>query len=103
MAKKKSAPVRLRPMDDRVVLRRLEAEETTSGGIILPDAAREKPMQAEVVAVGEGKLLENGKRAAPDVAVGDVVLISKYAGTDVTVDGVEYQILRESDILAKMA
>jgi chaperonin GroES len=103
MAKKKSGgSLTLKPMDDRVVAKRLEAEETTEGGIILPDTAKEKPMKAEVVAVGEGKLLDNGKRVAPDVKKGDTVLISKYAGTDVTVEEVEYVILRESDILAKV-
>ncbi|MFH0911142.1 MAG: co-chaperone GroES [Planctomycetota bacterium] len=94
--------MRLKPMEDRVVVKRLEAEEKTRGGIILPDTAKEKPMQAEIVAVGPGKLLENGKRVAPEVEAGDVVLIGKYAGTDVAVDEVEYVILREGDILAKV-
>lgn len=103
MAKKKaSSGLKLTPMDDRVVIKRLEAEETTAGGIILPDAAKEKPLKGEVVAVGEGKLLDNGKRVTPDVVVGDIVLIGKYAGTDVNVDEVEYTIVRESDIMAKV-
>jgi chaperonin GroES len=100
---KKSGGIKLKPMDDRVVVKRLEAEETTAGGIILPDAAKEKPMTAEVVAVGEGKLLDNGKRVTPDVKVGDTVFMSKYSGTDVKVEDDEYVILRESDILAKLA
>ena len=105
MAKaKKSASggLRLRPLDDRIVAKRLEAEEKTSGGIILPDTAQEKPMKAEVMAVGEGKLLDDGKRVAPDVKVGDTILIGKYSGTDVTVDEVEYVIVREGDIMAKV-
>ncbi len=101
MAKKKSA-LKLKPLEDRVVVKRLEAEEKTEGGIILPDTAQEKPMRGEVVTVGEGKLLEDGKRQALDVQKGDHVLIGKYAGTEVTVDDVEYVILRESDILAKI-
>lgn len=101
MGKKKTSSLALQPMDDRVVVKRVDAEEKTSGGIILPDAAQEKPMEAEVVAVGEGKLLDNGKRVAPDVKVGDHILMGKYAGTEVTLDDVEYIILRESDILAK--
>lgn len=104
MAKKKAqGGLKLKPMEDRVVVKRLEAEETTAGGIILPDAAKEKPLKGEVVAVGEGKLLDNGKRVTPDVAVGDVILIGKYSGTDVTIDDVEYTIVRESDIMAKVS
>ncbi|MHC4883608.1 MAG: co-chaperone GroES [Planctomycetota bacterium] len=102
MAKKAKTP-KLRPLDDRVVVKRLEAEEKTAGGIILPDAAKEKPMQAEVVAVGEGKLFDNGKRVAPDVKVGDIILLGKYAGSEVKVDDEDLVILRESDILAKLA
>jgi len=94
--------VSLQPLEDRIVVRRLEAEEKTAGGIILPDAAKEKPQRAEVVAVGPGKLLDSGKRATPDVAVGDVVLFGKYSGTEVKVDGKELLILRENDILAKL-
>lgn len=99
MAKKKA--LKIEPMDDRVVIKRLDAEEKTKGGIILPDAAQEKQLKAEVVAVGQGKLLDNGKRCAPDVEVGDIVIVSKYGGTDVNIDEEEYVILRESDILAK--
>jgi chaperonin GroES len=102
-ASKKSGSLKLRPLEDRVVVKRLEAEDKTSGGIILPDTAKEKPQKGEVVAVGEGKTLDNGSKVTPDVAVGDLVLMSKYAGTDVTVEGEEYTILRESDILAKIS
>ncbi len=101
MAKKKTA-VKLRPMDDRIVVKRVEAEEKTAGGIILPDAAKEKPQEGEVVAVGAGKLLDSGKRATPDVVVGDRVLFGKYGGTEVKVEGETYLIMRESDILAKI-
>ena len=94
--------LKLRPLDDRVVVKRLEAEEKTSGGIILPDNAKEKPQRGEVIAVGPGKLLDNGTRATPDVKVGDIILFGKYSGTEVKVEGVEYLILRESDILAKV-
>jgi chaperonin GroES len=104
MAKKaeKCGCATLRPLDDRIVVRRLEAEEKTSGGIILPDNAKEKPQRGEVVAVGPGKLLDSGKRAEPDVKAGDAVLFGKYSGTEVKVDGVEVLLRRESDILAKL-
>ncbi len=92
----------LNPLDDRVVVQVVDAEETTAGGIVLPDAAREKPQRGKVVAVGPGRLLESGDRAAVAVAEGDEVLFGKYCGTDIEVDGVEVKILRESDILAKL-
>ncbi len=92
---------KLRPLDDRIVVKRLEAEEKTAGGIILPDNAKEKPQRGEVIAVGPGKLLDSGKRAAPDVACGDTVLFGKYSGTEVKVNGEEFLIMRENDILAK--
>lgn len=91
----------LRPLDDRVVVKRIEAEEKTAGGIFLPDNAKEKPQKGEVIAVGPGKLLDSGTRATPDVAAGDTVLFGKYSGTEVKVDGTEYLIMRETDILAK--
>ena len=91
--------MKLKPLDDRVVVKPQEAEEKTAGGIVLPDAAKEKPMMGKVIAVGEGKLLDNGKRAALAVKKNDVVLYGKYGGSDVEVDGVEYKILRESEIL----
>lgn len=100
MAKKGS--VSLRPLDDRIVVKRLTAEAKTAGGIILPDAAKEKPQEGEVIAVGAGKLLDSGKRATPDVKVGDHVLFGKYSGTEVKVEGEEFLIMRESDILAKI-
>ncbi|MCF6148254.1 MAG: co-chaperone GroES [Candidatus Kuenenia sp.] len=90
----------IRPLDDRVVVEPMEAEEKTKGGIVLPETAKEKPIKGKIIAVGEGKLLENGKRAEMLVKVGDIVLYGKYAGTEVTVDGKEYLIMRESDILA---
>lgn len=92
----------LRPLDDRVVLRVLDAEEKTAGGIVLPDSAREKPQRGKITAVGAGRLLESGKRLKPDVAKGDVVLFGKYTGSDVVIDGVDFKIMRESEILAKV-
>ena len=99
MAKK----INLRPLDDRVVVSPLEAEETTAGGIVLPDAAREKPQRGSVVAIGPGRLLDSGTRGELSVAVGDEVIYGKYGGSEVEIDGKEYKILRESDILAKVA
>ena len=92
----------LRPLDDRVVLKVLDAEEKTAGGILLPDSAQEKPQRGKVTAVGEGKLNKDGKRMKLDVKKGDIVLFGKYAGSDVKVDGVDLKILRESEILAKV-
>jgi chaperonin GroES len=90
----------LRPLHDRVMVRRLEEEESSRGGIIIiPDAAKEKPQQAEVVAVGSGKLLDDGQRAAMDVKAGDRILFGKYSGAEVKIDGEEYLILREDEIL----
>jgi len=94
--------INLKPLDDRVVVEPLEAEETTAGGIVLPDTAKEKPQRGTVLAVGPGKLLDNGERSAMSVAVGDEVIFGKYAGTDIEIDGREIKILRESDILAKV-
>ncbi len=91
----------LRPLDDRVVLEVLDAEEKTAGGIVLPDSAREKPQRGKVNAVGEGRLLKDGKRQKPDVKKGDIVLFGKYTGSDVIIDGTEYKIMRETEILAK--
>ncbi|MGB9792445.1 MAG: co-chaperone GroES [Thermacetogeniaceae bacterium] len=90
----------LRPLGDRVVLKVIEQEEKTKGGIVLPDTAREKPQKGEVVAVGSGKLLENGQRVPIDLKVGDRVIFSRYAGTEVKVDGEEYLIVEVRDILA---
>jgi chaperonin GroES len=94
--------ISIRPLDDRVVVEPQEAEERTSGGIVLPDTAKEKPQRGKVVAVGPGKLLDNGQRAELSVAVGDQVIYSKYGGSDIEIDGNEVKILRESDILAKI-
>lgn len=88
----------VRPLSDRVLVKRMAEEETTKGGIIIPDTAKEKPQQGKVVAVGEGKLLDNGTRITPAVKVGEVVLFGKYAGTEIKVEGEEYLILREDDI-----
>ncbi|WP_296828001.1 co-chaperone GroES [uncultured Megasphaera sp.] len=90
----------LKPLGDRVVIRVLEQEEKTASGIFLPDTAKEKPSQGEVVAVGSGKLLDDGKRLALDVKVGDKIIFSKYAGTEVKFEGTDYLIVSERDILA---
>jgi chaperonin GroES len=94
--------MKIKPLDDRVVVELVEAEETTAGGIVLPDSAKEKPQRGRVVAVGPGKLLDSGERCAISVGVGDEVLFGKYGGTEIEVDGEEVKILRESDILAKI-
>lgn len=96
------AKIKIRPLDDRVVVEPVEAEETTAGGIVLPDTAKEKPQRGKVLAVGPGKLLDSGERAQMSVAVGDQVIYGKYGGTDIEVNGEEVKILRESDILAKV-
>ena len=88
------------PLNDKIVVQRLEAEDKTAGGIILPDTAKEKPKQGKILSVGEGKLLDDGKRAAFQVKVGDRVLFTSYAGTEVNVDGKEYLVMTEDDILA---
>jgi chaperonin GroES len=93
--------VKLQPLGDRLVVKPLEGEEKTKGGIILPDTAKEKPQEGKVLAVGPGRLSEDGKRIAMEVKVGDVVLYVKYGGTEVKIDGEELMVLRESDILAK--
>ena len=94
----------LTPLGDRILIKRLEDdEETTSGGIIIPDTAKEKPQEGEVIAVGKGRLLDNGSRQPIDVEVGNKILFGKYSGTEVKYEGVEYLILREDDILAKMS
>ncbi|MEZ6088453.1 MAG: co-chaperone GroES [Pirellulaceae bacterium] len=96
------AKLNIRPLDDRVVVQPASAEETTAGGIVLPDSAQEKPQRGTVVAVGPGKLLDSGSRGELSVAVGDVVIYGRYGGSEVEVDGEELKILRESDILAKV-
>lgn len=94
--------MKLKPLDDRVVVQPLSAEEKTAGGIVLPDAAKEKPQRGKVVAVGPGRLLDSGDRSPIAVAIGDEVLFAKYGGTEIEVNGEEVKILRESDILAKV-
>jgi chaperonin GroES len=95
-----SAATKVKPLADRVVVQALEEEEQMRGGLYIPDTAKEKPQQGEIVAVGPGKLNDAGERMEPEVSVGDKVLYGKYSGTEVTVDGEEFLILRESDVLA---
>jgi len=90
----------LRPLGDRIIIELIEAEEKTASGIVLPDSAKEKPSEGKVVAVGSGRVLDNGNRVELDVKEGDRIIFSKYAGTEVKYEGNEYLILRESDILA---
>jgi chaperonin GroES len=92
----------LRPLDDRIVVEQVEAEEKTAGGILLPDNAKQKPQQGKVLAAGPGKLSDKGERLALAVKVGDTVLFGKYSGSDVEIGGKEFKILRESDVLAKV-
>ena len=94
--------IKLRPLDDRIVVEPVEAEERTAGGIVLPDSAKEKPQRGTVLAVGPGKLLDSGKRGEISVAVGDEVIYGKYSGSDIEIDGREVKILRETDVLAKV-
>jgi chaperonin GroES len=91
--------MKIRPLHDRVIVKRLEEEEKTKGGIIIPDSAKEKPLEGKVIAVGKGKILENGEVRPLDVKDGDRILFGKYAGTEVKIDGDEHLILREEDIL----
>jgi chaperonin GroES len=93
----------VRPLADRILVRRIEEAEMKKGGIIIPDTAKEKPLEAEVVAVGPGRLTDEGKRITLEVKKGDRVLIGKYSGTDVKIDGTEYVILREDDVLGVLA
>ena len=92
--------MKVRPLHDRLVVRRIEEKETAKGGIIIPDTAKEKPQEGEVLAVGNGKVLENGTKVALDVKVGDKILFGKYSGTDIKIDGEEVLILREDEVLA---
>ncbi len=91
--------MKIRPLQDRIIVKRLEEETKTKGGIIIPDSAKEKPIEGKVIAVGKGKKKDDGKLIALDVKVGDKVLFSKYGGTEVKIDGEEYLIMREDDIL----
>ena len=92
--------MKIRPLHDRVLLKRIEEKEVVKGGIIIPDTAKEKPMEGEVVAVGPGKMMEDGKRSSLDVKAGDRVLFGKYAGTEIKIDDEEFVIMREEEILA---
>jgi chaperonin GroES len=96
------AKIKIRPLDDRVVVEPMAADEVTAGGILLPDSAKEKPQRGTVIAVGPGKLLDSGERGELSVVVGDEVIFGKYGGTEIEVNGTEVKILRESDILAKV-
>jgi chaperonin GroES len=103
MSKKDSkggSKVKIRPLQDRVLIKRIDEQEQVRGGIIIPDTAKEKPQEAEVIAVGPGKLDDDGKRLPVDVKVGDKVLVGKYSGSDIKIDGDDYVILREDEILA---
>ncbi len=92
--------MKLRPLHDRVIVKRMEEERMSAGGIVIPDSATEKPSRGEVLAVGNGKILENGEKRALDIKVGDEVLFGKYSGTEVKVDGEELLVMREEDIMA---
>ena len=92
--------LKIRPLHDRVIIQRLDAETTSPGGIVIPDSAAEKPIRGKVVAVGKGKILENGTVRPLDVKVGDHILFGKYSGTEVKVDGEEYLVMREEDVMA---
>jgi chaperonin GroES len=92
--------MKVRPLHDRLLVRRIEEKETVKGGIIIPDTAKEKPQEGEVLAVGNGKILDNGQKVALDVKVGDKILFGKYSGTDIKIDGEEVLILREDEVLA---
>ena len=92
--------MKIRPLHDRVIVKRLEEEKTSPGGIVIPDSAAEKPVRGEIVAAGNGKVLENGSVRPLDVKVGDKILFGKYSGTEVKVDGVDYLVMREDDIVA---
>ena len=94
--------MKLKPLGDRLIVRALDEEEKTASGLVLPDTAKEKPQKGEVLAVGDGKVDDDGKRIPLDVSTGDTVLYSKYGGTEIKVDGEELLVLRESDVLAKI-
>ena len=95
--------MKVRPLHDRLVVRRIEEKETAKGGIIIPDTAKEKPQEGSVLAVGNGKILENGTKVAMDVKVGDKILFGKYSGTEIKIDGEDVLILREDEVLAVLA
>jgi chaperonin GroES len=95
--------MKIRPLQDRILIKRLESEERSVGGIIIPDNAKEKPMEGEVIAVGNGKTLDDGSVRKPDLKVGDKVLFSKYAGSEIKIDGIEHLVMREDDILGVLS
>ncbi len=95
--------MKIRPLHDRVLIRRIAEQESVRGGIIIPDSAKEKPQEGEVVAVGNGKILENGRRVALDVKAGDRILFGKYAGSEIKIEGEEYLILREDEVLGVLS
>ncbi len=95
--------MKIRPLHDRIFIKRIEEQETVRGGIVIPDTAKEKPQQGEVIAVGNGKLLENGQRVPLDVKAGDRILFGKYSGSEIKLDGEEYLILREDEVLGILA
>ena len=92
--------MKLRPLHDRVIVKRMEEERMSAGGIVIPDSATEKPIRGEVIAVGNGKILDNGEKRALDISVGDAILFGKYSGTEVKVDGDELLVMKEDDIMA---
>jgi chaperonin GroES len=94
--------MKLEPLDDRIIVEPMEAESKTKGGIVLPDTAKEKPQKGKVISVGPGRVTDEGKRIAPSVKKGDTVVYARYGGSEIEIDGKEYMILRESDILAKI-
>ena len=103
MTERKGIAMKVRPLHDRLLVRRIEQQETAKGGIIIPDTAKEKPQEGEVLAIGNGKVLENGTKIALDVKVGDKILFGKYTGTDIKIDGEDVLILREDEVLAVLA
>jgi chaperonin GroES len=103
MTTKERDAMKVRPLHDRLVVRRLEEKETPRGGIIIPDTAREKPQEGEVLAVGNGKVLDSGTKVTLDLKVGDKILFGKYSGTDIKIDGEDVLILREEEVLAVLA
>ncbi len=99
MATKTKSKVSIRPLGDRVIVQRVEAEEKTSGGILLPESAKEKPKEGKIIAIGDGKVLDNGERSTFSVKIGDRILFTSYAGTEIKYEGEEYLVMHESDIL----
>ena len=95
--------MKVRPLHDRILVRRIEEKETAKGGIIIPDSAKEKPQEGKVLAIGNGKILENGKKVAMDIKVGDKILFGKYSGTEIKIEGEDVLILREEEVLAVLA